>query len=82
MKIQVDKMYRTRGGDSAIVHCFSPTNSTGAEVTFPYKGTIVRKNKKTNWGRQKRDYQIWDAEGKASVFGDDPDDLVEETGDA
>ena len=71
--VSPDKHYRTRSGRRVCNIHIVLTNSTGAEVTFPVKGTIVLKEKP--W---KATYGIWTLDGRASVMKDaTPLDLIE-----
>jgi hypothetical protein len=80
--IDPSKKYRTRRkgyrviGLQIILHA-----STGQEVTFPVKGTIVvREDTPEKEGLTT--YAIWTLDGRSSVVGDsDADDLVLDTDD-
>lgn len=74
MEIKLGREYTTRKGDDVIIHEISPLNSAGFKVTFPVKGTIVRKLKKGN--RVKREYNIWRLDGRISIWGEREDDLI------
>ena len=73
-RIDPKKKYRTRGGIEVGMLEIKLYNGMGHEVTFPLKGSILRKTKK---GRLKPDFNIWTLDGRAGVFGEDINDLTE-----
>ena len=64
---------KTKGGQEVVHLQYVPKNSIGATVTFPLKGTIIRRRKPL-----KTEFQIWTRDGRASVFEETEDDLVME----
>jgi hypothetical protein len=71
-RIAPDKTYKTRSGHKVIGIDLKLYNSAGREVTFPIKGSIIRK------GRQPR-YNIWTLNGLSHLNKVSPDDLIEVT---
>lgn len=67
------KQYRTKSGKRVIGLQIVLKNGTGAEVTFPVKGSIVTKEKPL-----RTLYHIWTLDGRASVLEDSDLDLVAE----
>lgn len=66
----------TRSGQEVINPIVKERNSTGNIVTFPIKGSIVRKRNKRG-APTKMDYCIWMEDGHASVLEyKDDDDLM------
>lgn len=63
--------YRTRNGDRVVLHEFVPTNFLGELVTFPVKGTVIKKDKP----RSKR-FNIWTLEGRSMAIGEHTDDII------
>jgi len=72
MKIEERVQYKTRSGKRVIGVHIVKKNSFGAEVTFPVKGSIVVSEKP-----YRLRYQIWTIDGKAEVFSDHKDDLID-----
>ncbi len=64
--------YRTRSGDRVVLHECVPFNSLGERVTFPIKGTIIKKDRP----RSKR-FNIWTTEGRSRALGQAPDDIID-----
>lgn len=69
--IKQGTQYRTREGHKVIGIHIVLRNSLGNEVTFPVKGSIVRKNCEPR-------YQIWTLGGNAVLFSEHKDDLIED----
>lgn len=71
--IDITKPTRTRSGLKVVGLQYKPANDAGAVVTYPIKGSIIRK------GREP-EYQIWSEDGKYDVvLGRRPDlDLVQD----
>jgi len=65
--IDITKKYRTIGGDEVVDLQYIPKNSAGKKVTYPIKGTIIRKGQTGRWGHQKKDYQIWSEDGIVDI---------------
>lgn len=64
--------YKTRNGRPILGLEIVLHNSANREVTFPVKGSIDRgKNREPR-------YQIWTLDGRANLFGDSKDDLVQQ----
>lgn len=73
LPIDTARTYRTRAGKTVVLHDFVPRNSAGALVTFPVKGTIIRRDTP-----RRSDYQIWTRDGRADALSTaHPDDLVD-----
>jgi len=53
---------RTKGGQAVLNLAVVPFNSCGRLVTYPVKGSIVRRKKP-----EKLEYQIWSIDGKVDV---------------
>ena len=76
MKVQLDKQYQTRGGRPVELHEINlkPVSARQGPATFPVKGTVI-------WtypsGRTRREYNIWQLNGRFSVFKTTDYDLVE-----
>lgn len=66
------RAYRTRSGLKVVVHEVVWLNSLGENVTFPVKGSVSDPSRP----RRRRRYQIFTPDGRASVFGPHPDDIV------
>jgi hypothetical protein len=73
--IDPTKQYKTRSGKRVISIDILLKNSIGEEVTFPVKGVVVLSEKP-----YRSSYQIWTLDGRASIFKDHKDDLVEQKG--
>jgi len=71
MNIDITKKYKTRDGRDVIAINIVLTNLIGEKVTFPIKGSIIEKGKRSK-------YNIWQLDGKSSIWGDTPEDLVEQ----
>jgi hypothetical protein len=71
--IDTTRHYTTRSGAKVTIHDIVPLNNAGEKVTFPVKGSV----RELVNVRYRSRYQIWTAEGRAGVFGDHPDDLME-----
>ena len=69
-RITLSKKYKTRNGKEIVGLHIKMSNSCNDEVTFPVKGSVKTK------GRQPR-YQIWTLDGRAGLFSESPDDLIE-----
>ena len=65
--------YTTRSGASVTIYKIVPRNNAGHVVTFPLKG-YVRELVNV---RHRHRSQIWQSDGRACVFGDHDDDLME-----
>lgn len=65
------KQYRTKSGKRVIGLEVVLKNSTGAEVTFPVKGSIVTSEKPF-----RTLYHIWTLDGRSSVLKESGLDLV------
>ena len=68
--IDLSRKYRTRSGHEVTLIERKPFNSAGEAVTFPIKGTINRKPRRSA-------YQTWTDDGRASVLAKHPHDLIE-----
>lgn len=75
--IDTDRQYTTRAGATVTIHQVVPRTSTGAEATFPLKGTVSELVKV----RHRNRYQIWTMDGRADIFDDHPDDIIDLRGD-
>lgn len=73
MTLDSTKHYRTRRGDKVTIHEIVLHNSAGSLVTFPVKCSI-----RPDRPRARSRYQILTLEGRGSVLGDHPDDIVGE----
>lgn len=74
--IDVDRPYRTRDGKMVINLNRVLHNSTGNEVTFPVKGTVVVREKPL-----RTEFHVWTLDGRADLFRAlHPMDLVKEVG--
>jgi hypothetical protein len=62
------KKYKTRGGGIVGNLTYIPLNQVGCLVTFPVKGTVKEEGHRSRC-------QIWDEDGKASIFGEHSDDI-------
>lgn len=74
-KIDPNKEYRTRSGCQVMGLKIVPRNSAGGLVTYPVKGTVIRREKP-----RKIEYQIWSIYGETNVVWPglkSEDDLVE-----
>jgi hypothetical protein len=71
-RIDPSKTYRTRDGSEVINVQIVLFNSCGHEVTFPVKGTILRKKKV----RTVPEYHIWTLDGRSNLFNENQNDLV------
>lgn len=68
--IDITKNYKTRNGHSVVCLSYVPYNSCGDKVTFPIKGSIIIK------GKRSPIFQIWKEDGSNSVFGEHKFDLI------
>jgi len=73
--IDINKKYVTRAGVPVQLHEIKLACDDGNEATFPAKGSIQKKGQ----GYKPR-YQIWTLDGRADLFGDHDDDLIEAGG--
>lgn len=71
--IDTTRHYTTRKGAKVTIHEIVPRNSAGELVTFPVKGNV----RELVNVRYRNRFQIWTMEGRASVLGDDPDDIID-----
>lgn len=72
--IDLTKTYTTRDGREVLLHDIILFNSTGFAVTFPVKGSIITH---TPTGRLRTKYAIWRIDGRFTVTGEAPEDLIE-----
>ena len=73
--IDITKTYTTRTGKRVVGLQYKPYNDYGEAVTYPFKGTIIRREKPL-----KTSYAIWDENGRYDVvWSTHNDDLVEVT---
>ena len=73
MTLDTTKHYRTRSGDKVTIHEIVLFNSGNELATFPVKCSI-----RPDRPRARSRYQILTLEGRGSVLGDHPDDIVGE----
>ena len=66
--IDIEQEYKTREGLKVIGLQVKEFNDCGSKVTFPVKGSIIKKYCSPR-------YQIWTMDGKTDLFNDHPDDL-------
>lgn len=64
--------YRTRSGDRAIIHGFTPRNALGNIVTFPIKMTVINKDHP-----RRKKHQIVTLEGRCRALGEHKFDIVD-----
>lgn len=69
--IDTNKTYKTRNGKDIVGLTIQLTNENGNEVTFPVKASIVVRKKP-----YKTRYQIFTLDGRSTLWGNDPDDLI------
>lgn len=68
--LDLTKSYVTREGHRVTNLQYVPFNSSGNKVTFPIKGSVVIKGKRSSI------YRIWKEDGSESIFGESKWDLV------
>lgn len=74
--IDPTRKYRTRRGHRVIDLQITLKSSTGQEVTFPVKGTVIVQEAAPG-KRELTTYMIWTLDGRSSVVGSsDEEDLV------
>lgn len=74
MIVDLTKRYATRDGREVELYDIVEFNSAGDRVTFPIKGNIITR---TPAGRRRTAYTIWKRNGRADIFRESPDDLIE-----
>ena len=76
MKIDLNKQYKTRGGQDVILHEITtrPVRKGGGPATFPVKGSIINI---TPTGQKRREFNIWTTSGMFSVLDTSDKDLIE-----
>ena len=72
MKVDIKKEYTTREGFKVIGLRKVTHNSENKKVTFPIKGSIVKRELPL-----KLEYHIWKENGRSSIFTETENDLIE-----
>jgi hypothetical protein len=72
--IDIKKRHETADGQRVLNLHYVPFNSAGGKVTYPIKGSIVRREKPI-----KLEYAIWSEDGEADVvWGNNSGDNLKE----